>query len=153
MRKVALAAVAVAAVTLASCSPQGRVEPLEETGVTLEGDITYGGQPVPLAMVIVVPATGPQGQGGATGFADDNGHFKVTNVAIGDVKVAVNTEAAKGQMRGRAMAGSDPNAKGGKRATPPPFVDVPKKYQNPDTSGFTTTTKKGSNKYDVTIPK
>jgi hypothetical protein len=150
MRQVALAAVAALAVAAASCSPQGRVEPLEETGAYLEGNITYGGQPVPLAAVIIVPAGGGAG---TTGFADDDGHFKVPNVPPGEVKIGVDTNAAKGPMMGRAMAGSDPKAKGGKRAIPPKIVDVPKKYQSPETSGFQTTINKGSNTFDITIPK
>ena len=154
MRKpVARAVLVLAAVAAASCSPQGRVEPLEQTGASLEGNITFGGQPVPLAMVIVVPASGPVGQGGATAFADDDGHFKVENVSVGEVKVAVNTDAAKGQMMGRAMAGTDPTAKGGKKATLPKVVDVPKKYHDPETSGFTTTINKGANTFDIVIPK
>jgi hypothetical protein len=123
---------------------------MPETGASLEGNITYGGQPVPLAAVIVLPAGGGSG---TTGFADDQGHFKVTNVPVGEVKIGVNSDAAKGPMMGRAMAGTDPNAKGGKRAVPPKVVDVPKKYQDPQTSGFRTTINKGSNTYDVTIPK
>jgi len=140
----------MAAVAMASCSPNGRVEPLPETGASLEGNITYGGEPVPLAAVIITP---PVRGDGASGFADDQGHYKVTNVPVGEVKIAVNSDAAKGQMRGRAMAGTDPNAKGGKRALPPKIIDVPKKYQDPQTSGITTTINKGTNTFDIVIPK
>jgi hypothetical protein len=153
MAKLAFAVLSVAAMFVISCSPRGGVVPLEETGASLEGTITYGSQPVPCALVIVVPASGPQGTGGATAFADDEGRFKVDNVAVGQVKVAVNTEAARGQMIGRGMAGTDPNAKAGKRAAPPKIVDVPKSYQNPDTSGITTTVKRGSNPFNIVIPK
>ena len=150
MRTAALAAVATAALAVASCSPQGPVEPIDETGATLEGSITYGGQPVPLAAVIILPASGGSG---TTGFADDEGRFKVINVPIGDVKIGIDSEAAKGPMMGRAMGGTDPKAKGGKRAVVPKLIDVPKPYRNPETSGFQTTIKKGSNTFDVVIPK
>lgn len=123
---------------------------MPQTGAYLEGNVTYGGEPVPLAAVIVVPA----GRGnGSTAFADDQGHFKVTNAPIGEVKIAVDTGAARGQMMGRAMAGTDPNAKGGKRALPPKIIDVPKKYQDPQTSGITTSINKGANTFDIAIPK
>jgi len=150
MRTVALAAVALAAVAAASCSPQGPEVPLEETGVTLEGNITYGGQPVPLAAVTVLPAGGGAG---ATGFADDDGHFKVLNVPVGEVKIGVNSDAARGPMMGRAMAGTDPKAKGGKRAALPKLIDLPRKYQDAETSGITTTVTKGANKFDIVIPR
>ena len=66
---------------------------------------------------------------------------------------AVNSEAGKGQMMGRSMAGTDPNAKGGKKAALPKMVELPKKYQDPESSGITTTTAKGVNKFDIMIPK
>ena len=43
-----------------------------ESGATLEGTITYAGQPVPAALVIVQGSAG-----GSTGTADDDGHYKV----------------------------------------------------------------------------
>jgi hypothetical protein len=150
MRKAALAALAAAAFAFSSCSLRGPEVPLPETGASLEGKITYGGEPVPLAAVIIVPVS--RGEG-TTGFADDDGHFKVANVPTGEVKIAVDSGPARGQMMGRAMAGTDPNAKGGKKAVPPKIVDVPKKYQNPDTSGFTTTIQKGQNTFNIEIPK
>jgi len=153
MRKLVLAAFAVTAMTVISCRPQGREVPLEESGVTLEGTIYYDDKVVPLAMVIVVPDNGPPGKGGATAFADDEGHYKVSNVSLGGVKVAVNSDAAKGQMMGRAMAGTDPNAKGGKKASVPKVYEVPKKYHDPETSGLKTTTQKGTNSFDIKIPK
>ena len=80
-------------------------------------------------------------------------HFKVTNVPTGEVKIGVDTGPAQGQMKGRAMAGTDPNAKGGKRAIPAKIVDVPKKYQKAETSGIMTNIKKGQNTFDIVIPK
>ena len=140
---------AAAALTAVSCG-RGGIEPIKETGATLEGKVTYGNEQVPMAMVIVAQTGG----GSATAFADDEGNYKVENVPVGDVNVAVNTDATKGMMTGRAMAGTDPKSKsGGKKGGTPKLVEVPKKYHSPDTSGITTKTQKGSNQYDVKIPK
>ena len=136
---------------LASCSMHGPTEPLPETGTVLEGTVTYNGKPVPMALVMV-QATPPM-SGSAQAFADDSGHFRVENVPIGKVQVGVNTEATKGQMMSRAMAGTDPNAKatGGNKAKMPAMVEVPKKYHATDTAGIDTTTAKGENKFDIQL--
>jgi hypothetical protein len=142
-----LVVTAAAAVTAISCG--SGIERIPETGATLEGKVTYGGQPVPMAFVIVAQAGG----GSSTATADDEGNYKAENVPVGDVLIAVNTDATKGMMTGRAMAGTDPKAKGGKKGVTPKFVEVPKKYHNPDTSGLSTKTEKGANRYDINIPK
>ena len=146
-RKLLLGLTAAAALTAISCVSSGIV-PIPETGATLEGRVTYGDQPVPMALVIVAQTGG----GSATAFANDDGYFKVENVPVGDVLIGVNTDATKGQMTGRAMAGTDPNVKG-KKVVTPKLVEVPKKYHNPDTSGLTTKTQKGTNQYDIKVPK
>jgi hypothetical protein len=135
------------ALLAASCG--SGIEPLPMTDTSLEGTVTYGGQKVPLALVIVVQEKG----GSAQAFADDEGNYKVDNVPVGKVKIAVNTDATKGELMKRQFAGSDPNAKGGKRAAPPKILEVPKKYHTPDVSPLTTDTQKGANKYDIVIPK
>ena len=146
-RKVLLGVTAAVAVTAVSCG-SGGIEPIKETGATLEGKVTYGGDPVPMAMVIVAQTGG----GAATAFANDDGYYKVENVPVGDVLLAVNTDATRGQMAGRAMAGTDPKAKGKKTVTPK-LIEVPKKYHNPDKSGLTTKIQKGANQHDIVIPK
>ena len=147
-RKLLLGLTAAAAVTAVSCVRGGGVEPIPETGATLEGRVTYGDQPVPMAFVIVAQTGG----GSSTATADDDGNYKVENVPVGDVLIAVNTDATKGMMGGRAMAGTDPKAKGKKTVTPK-LVEVPKKYHSPDTSGLTTKTQTGANQYDIKLPK
>jgi hypothetical protein len=121
----------------------------EETGATLEGTINYGNEQVPFALVIVL------GQGGSsTGKVGEDGRYKVVNAPLGEVKVAVNTEAGKGDFMTYSMAQSyqGPEAKGAKKANLR-FVEVPKKYHDPETSGLTTTINKGPNTFDITIPK
>jgi len=147
LRRAGLAAAALAGAAIVSCGPTAG-QRLPETGATLEGTITYGSEPVSIAMVIV---TGPGGS--ATGQAEEGGHYKVENVPLGEVKVGVNTSAAKGQYMSQAMAASykGPDGKGSGKA--PKFLDVPAQYGSPEKSGFTTTVGKGVNRFDITIPK
>src|SRR5262249_10280145 len=115
-----------------------------ETGAALEGTVTYAGQKVRVALII---AQGEKG-GSAEAFMSDDGRYKIDNVPLGEVKLAVNTAAGKGQMIGRMMAQS----RGKGDAPLPPVIDVPAKYGNPNTSGITTTIHPGANTFDIVIP-
>jgi hypothetical protein len=114
-----------------------------ETGATLEGTLTYGKDKVGAALVVAENSTGS-----ATAFVDENGHFKLENVPLGEVNIGVNTDAGKGEAMGRAMSQAQGKAKG-----PPRIVDVPKQYADPAKSGIKTTIKKGANTFDIAIPK
>jgi len=118
---------------------------LPESGATLEGTVTYKGEKVTVALVIA------QGDNPTTAeaFIDENGRYKLTNVPLGEVNLAVVSEAGKGQLRGEMMA----RAAG--KATGPPrkVIDIPPKYANPTTSGITTTINKGENTYNIVITK
>ncbi len=129
------------AVLAASCGERGHRLP--DTGATLEGTITYGGTKVPFAQVT---AMGQDGM--ATGNVQEDGRYKMTNVPLGEVKIGVNPEAAKGEFMSKVMAESKGKAKGAAR-----FVDVPAKYHEPDTSGLKTTIQKGANTFDIVILK
>ncbi len=136
-----LGLVAGFAVLAASCGERG--ERLPETGASLEGTITYGGAKVPFATVTVM------GQNGmATGNVQEDGRYRVVNVPLGEVKIGVNTTAAKGAYVSKVMAESK-----GKGRSPSRFVDVPAKYHDQETSGLKTTVTKGVNTYDIVIPK
>ncbi len=148
-RSLGMAVTACLAVVVASCGGGG-VEALPETGATLEGTVTYGGEKVPLALVIV--ALGGSGGGGVNANCDDDGKYKLSNVPVGTVKIGVNTDAAKGILIGRAMAGVDPTKKG-QSLKIPKHLDLPKKYQDPETSGITTRVERGPNKFDIEIKK
>jgi hypothetical protein len=135
------------ALLAASCGESG--VRYEETGATLEGTIKYGKEDVPFALVIVV------GQGAsATGKVGEDGRYKVLNAPLGEVKVAVNTDAGKGDFMSYSMSKSypGPEAKGAKRVNLR-YLEVPKKYHDPETSGLTTTVNKGANTFDIVIPK
>lgn len=141
LRRRALVFGAIGCLLLASCLEGGRRLP--ETGATLEGTVTYAGQKVPVALVIA------QGKdGSANGFVGEDGRYRLSNVPLGEVNLAVNTEAGKAEMTGRLMARSQ-----GKSAVLPKVVDVPHKYAELETSGLKTTIQKGPNTYDIVIPK
>jgi hypothetical protein len=111
---------------------------IQETGATLDGTITYKGEPVLVAMVIAT------GQGlEAPGYVEENGKYKLLNVPLGEVKLGVDVNAAQGRLMGQRMA---------KQKTPK-VIDIPAKYADPNTSGITTTIQKGENHFDIVILK
>jgi hypothetical protein len=114
-----------------------------ETGATLEGTVTYGGEKVGAALVIAQNASGA-----ATAFIDDGGRYRLENVPLGEVNIAVNTQAGKGQAMGKAMAQAQGKAKGA-----PKIIDVPGRFAQPATSGIKTTVTKGSNEFNIIIPR
>ncbi len=119
-----------------------------ETGATLEGKVTYGNEPVPFALVIAV------GQTSATGKVDRDGSYTITNCPLGEVKIAVNTEAGRGDYMTLVMSSSQPRPDGKVTNTAKiKFVDVPKKYHDPETSPLRTTVSKGTNTFNIQIPK
>src|SRR6266404_4896877 len=89
---------------VASCALFGGCSPYEyrlpQTGATLEGTITYGGETLQMADINVF---GDKGQ--AIGRIEGS-HYKVENVPLGEVKIGVNTEAQRGTAIGQAMARS-----------------------------------------------
>ncbi|HEV8060635.1 MAG TPA: hypothetical protein VGP68_12210 [Gemmataceae bacterium] len=117
---------------------------LPDTGADLSGTVTYNGEKVMVALIIV------QGAGAsATGNIGDDGSFTIKNVPLGEVNIAVNTEAGKGELKGKMMA----RAQTKQKLEMPKIIDVPSKYFSPASSGIKTTINKGSNKYDVVIKK
>jgi hypothetical protein len=115
----------------------GRVR-LPETGSTLEGTVTYGTEKVLVAQILVWGDNVS-----AEGYIQEDGRYKVENAPIGEVKIGVNVAGGTGQLRGMQMAGKKV----------PKVTNVPDKYADPTTSGITTTTNKGSNTFDIVIPK
>jgi hypothetical protein len=129
------------AFSIAGCGPYVHEVRYPETGATLEGSITYGKEKVGAALVIAQNQSGS-----ATAFVDDNGHFKLENVPLGDVNIGVNTDAGKGQAMGRLTAQSQGKAQGS-----PKLIDIPARFANPATSGLKTTIQKGANTFDILI--
>ena len=132
-----------------SCGYNGPTEPLPVTGATLEGDVTYGGEKVPVALVVVRKVGGG---GGASAFTDEDGHYRVLNAPLGPVQVGVNTGPTRAEMslRARAASGSDTKASPKPAAKP---IDLPAKFHNPESSGVTATVGAGVTKFDVALRK
>lgn len=135
-------ALAIYLLSLTACS---EVERLELSDAKLEGKITYKGKPVPYALVIVSASDGMA----ATGNADEQGKYVVDHAPVGEVRIGVNTDAGRGNMMGAMMAAGQGDSKGPK----PVFVDLPKKFFEPTTSGITTTVKGGEppDTFDIKI--
>jgi hypothetical protein len=149
IRGAAAGLIAAGCALLASCSEE-RGNRLPETGATLEGAVTYGTEKVPFAIVFV------QGPGAmAQAKVGEDGHYKVENVPLGEVKVGVNTNAAKGDYMSQSIARSykGPDAKGKANVPMPKFIDVPERYANPEKSGIKTTVQPGANSYDIKVPR
>jgi len=142
IHRLGLAVVLVPALVL-GC--QGGARRLPETGATLEGTVSYGGEKLQFAMVLVQSA---DKSSSATGKIGEDGRYRVENVPLGEVRVGVNTSAARGDFQSKMMAASQGKAKGQLR-----FLDVPAKYFDPERSGLTTTVSKGVTTYDIPIPK
>jgi hypothetical protein len=142
---VGLACVAMAA--LASCG-NPRETRLPETGATLEGTVTYKGDQLQFAQIQVL------GEGRmATGRIGEDGRYRVENCPLGQVKVGVNTAAARGEYTSKTMQGGvykGPEAKG-KGRVDLKFMDVPAKFADPEKSELSTSVREGTNTYDIDI--
>jgi len=134
-----LAALGLGPVACNSEPVRGQRSP--DTEATLDGTVTYGGQKLQVALVIA-----QNSNGSATGFIGDDGRYHLTNVPLGEVSIAVNTEAGKGQLMSKMMS----QAKGKGRVMPR-IIDVPAKYFEPAGSGIKTTVNKGENTFDIVI--
>jgi len=141
VRAAGLAAVAAVILSLPACKEQSS-DQTRVTNATLEGTVTYKGEKVPYALVIVYGDVMS-----ATGYVEQSGQYKVENCPVGEVQVAVNTDAGRGNYM------SAVNNAGASKTKAPKFVEVPKQYHDPTTTPIRTTTKKGANTYDVVIPK
>ena len=142
------AALPLLAVLAVSC---GRAEnQLSESGATLEGSITYDGEPIQFAMIMVRSETAS-----VSGKVGEDGRYKVENVPLGAVTVGVNTDAGQGEYQSKMMnaANKGPGVKYKGKVFGVKFIAIPKKYHDPVTSGFKTTINKGTNTYDIDVPK
>jgi hypothetical protein len=149
IRCAAAGAAAAGCLLLASCSAE-RGRRLPETGATLEGTVLYGSDKVPFAVILV---QGPDAT--AQGKIGEDGRYKVENVPLGEVTIGVNTNSAKGDYMALSMARSykGPESQGRARAALPPFVDVPARYAEPETSGVKVTIQPGPNTYDIKLTR
>ncbi len=121
---------------------------LPESGATLEGTVKYGKDDLQFAMIIVQTPNGV-----ATGNIKD-GKYKIENAPLGEVMIGVNADAGRGDYQTAVMGGTykGPDGKGvGKTGIR--FIEVPVKFAEPTTSGIKTTINKGSNTFNIEVPK
>ncbi len=128
---------------LVSC--EGRYRRLPETGATLEGNVTYGKDKVTFAQIIVVGESGTPGYC----YVENDGHYKCENVPLGEVSIAINSDAARGILMERSML--QPQTK--QKQPLPKLITIHTKYADPATSGIKTTIVKGMNTFNIEIPK
>lgn len=103
----------------------------------VRGTVSYKGRPLDSGTVRVVGANNEV----AFAVVQTDGSFILTDVPPGEVKVGV-------------IQGNQPRNVGdssGKKAGRPdkPLVVLPKKYHDPETSGFTTTVGPGTTRLDI----
>jgi hypothetical protein len=127
-----------------SCDARGKYQKLPESGANLEGTVKYGTDKVQVALIIVKGT-----DSAAQGWVNDDGTYRIENVPLGEVTIAVNVQAAKGPLQGRAMAQS----RSGDKTPLPRVIEIPAKYADPNTSDIKTTIEKGENTFPIVIPK
>lgn len=122
-------------------------ERLDLSKATLRGRVTYKGQPVSNAMIIVATESGNTVAG--TGFSDNSGNYFVQYAPTGNVRIGVNTDAGQGMARGAIMAA----AVSGDKSEMPRISNVPKKFFNPETSGITAvlSNTEGENEFNISL--
>lgn len=133
--------------TLSACGEKGSSVP--KTGASLEGSVHYGDELIQFALVIVTMKNSSE-----SGSIGDDGKYRITNVPLGEVSVAVNTTAGKGDFMTKNMSGAykGPQEKLGKKVNLK-YTEVPKEYHDPATTPLKTTIVAGPNTFDIKIPK
>jgi hypothetical protein len=127
-----LALTAVVLVVVSGCSDRGVKK------VTINGTVSYRGQPVPSGMLRFVGAEGSY----SAGVIQSDGTFIITDVVPGEVKIGVMQ---------RPQSTGDSSGKGGNKPRKPPVM-LPAKYLNPDTSGVKYTIASDSTTLNVEFP-
>lgn len=112
----------------------------------LTGKITYQGKPVVYGSVVVIDASGTT----KSGTIQPDGSYRIDNVRVGSVKVAVSSPPPPGTP---AVGKQDPRDTSDKPPEPPPppappeviknWVQLPNKYGDPTQSGLTGEAKSG----------
>jgi hypothetical protein len=134
-------------IAIPACGPKEVTN--KTSGNSIVGKVYYGDEQVQFAMVLV--SSGGQI---STGFIGEDGTYKVDNVAVGEALIGVHSEPAKGDYVSKSMGSTyqGPTAKGSGKASLK-WIDVPAKFNKPETSGVKTTINVGENKYDIKLPR
>ena len=137
----------IACVSISACGSKEIT--LKTTGAKLSGTVQYGTDKIQFAKIIVKNQSGS-----AQGDINDDGIYSMDNVPLGEVTVAVNTEAGRDGFMRKSMAQSykGPDAKG-KGKSEYKLISVPAKYQDLDQSPLKTKIEVGENTFNIEIKK
>jgi hypothetical protein len=147
-RTVALLGVPLALLLLAGCGGgSGK-------GSTVSGKVTYKGQPVTGGTILLHPSDGSPGD--ITVTIKPDGTFASSDISPGPKQISIETESVKSAPTGNKPTlppGVKPppgleQQKGpdaGDTANLPKYVQIPRKYADPKTSGLTWDIGKGKN--------
>lgn len=126
---------------------------------TVSGKVMYKGQPVTGGTLTLYPTDGKGGNSLIPIKPD--GTFSTTDVPPGAKQVSIETESIKGAPTGGYNQKPPPGAKPPDGAAPkmpdidtsnqPKYVKIPKKYDNPKTSGLTWDIGKSKNTKDFDL--
>ena len=121
---------------------------IPDTGVVFEARITLDGKPIPQAFVIL------QGESSmGQGYVGEDGMIRIESAPLGDVKIGINTDAARGHLMCEIMAAAQAPKKDGQKKAAPIIVDVPARYFDPGKSGISRTLVKGLNALTIELSK
>jgi hypothetical protein len=134
---------------------------------TVSGVVKFQGEPLPSGTVLIYGADGQP----IKGTISEDGKYTVADAPVGPVKIAVQVQdsstmpgggaggaggpADGGQDMSRGVPGADEHMKKGMdRAMPGNerrVVSIPARYSSPETSGLSTTLKKGKQTFPIEL--
>jgi hypothetical protein len=117
---------------------------------TVTGKVTYQGRPVVYGSVIVLSAD----KTARSGVIEPDGSYTVEGVAPGDVKVAVlSHDPAKGRsvLRGERTSHLGRKGAAAAKAAVKGWFPLPRKFEDPETSGYGSTVGTGRVRYDIEL--
>jgi hypothetical protein len=104
---------------------------------TLTGKVTFKGEPLPGGLVTVYDNSSANN----SGQVHKDGTYLVGNIAPGPVKIGVKTAEFQGSFA-HPKDRKDPYG---------PYVQIPMKYGDPNSSGFKTDIKTGKQEYQIEL--
>ena len=141
--------VALVALLLAGCGPKGK-----KTGV-VTGKITYKGQPVNGAALLLFPTAGGD-TAVMTVPVSQEGEFRISELTPGQYKVVVQGTAGAQQVDPRLLKSMPPEKQAEVKEklshmNTPPTIRFPDKYKDPKKSPLTWDVQKGDQTKDLAL--